>query len=191
MNERKAEKVQVTNAPDYTQEVARYSAAHGYLREPKGVGGWLVIFILTAAIVRPLVTIGSLRNFWNSYHSPVHTPVTRAIDITQTIAYVFIGCLGIYAGISLVRVGRHAVRDAKRFLVAIVIHANLVLLVFSVLLGRPLWTSAKWNSGLLYRFVQALIYFSIWYLYLVRSRRVANTYGAGAKESWLLPSKAS
>ena len=92
----------------------------------RGVGGWLLFFIIYVTILKP-VWIGYLAfHEWNQYRSeptPVSFPL---LQITWPIR-IAISLFGIYSGVALWRVQPGAVRIARAYLLAVIFQQGLEL----------------------------------------------------------------
>jgi hypothetical protein len=137
-------------------------AQEGYVPPPplKGVRGWLLFFCVK------LVFIGPLANF----------VVAKALAETENMpvavwSFVLaISGFSIYAGVELWRVAPGAVKKAKAFLwtyLTCTAGGGLLLLILS----------DEANARILADMFRSDTYFGIWYLYLIQSRRVRDTYG--------------
>ena len=126
----------------------------------RGVGGWLLLFTLSLILFKPALIIVS---FYNHFE-PVNAIISAAI-----------GGYGIYAGIELLVVKPHAVRDAKRYLLLVFAH-NLLLLVLALSV-ISFGTDRKVTGSEVMPFFRGMLSAGLWRSYLRRSKRVAATYG--------------
>lgn len=146
----------------------------------KGVGGWLLFFIVTLTIIRPLVVVVGLIANWVILSDVVDSlPGLIGASVFDSVLVVALAGYGIYAGVKLWTIQPGAVRTAKIFLA----------LTLAYVFGSPLLYAAADLPGVGYdvlmvesvkEIVQALIYFGVWFSYLNVSRRVQATYGAAA-----------
>lgn len=147
--------------------------------EPKGVRGWLlflciILLYLTPAgglltIIRTLLTLRALPP--GDKHGLV---------LVDLVATVFLIALAIAAGLALRRARPGADRVAK------------VFLIFSFAYGLLSWLAVQRTFDLEFgdpgtvRPLVPMVMTAVWYAYLVRSRRVRNTYGPPAETAdWL------
>ena len=141
----------------------------------RGVGGWLLLFIIYATILKPM-WVGYFAFFeWNLYRSEPHS-LPALFKINWAVRIVIL-LFGIYSGVALWRVQRGAVRIARAYLLAVIFQGGLELA-----LGR--WSYlfqfgvlGVW-SFIVFNIVIPIGFPLIWYFYFKRSERVAATYPA-------------
>lgn len=142
---------------------------------PRGVGGWLLFFIISLLFITPAFQIYVFYNEWKLYRH-VPSPLLLNFLLIDWSMRVFLICFAIYAGIQLVRLNPGAPRIAKRYLLAIVVQQGVLLLV-------GFWLIQRTNAGpdtigdVIMEPLRSLIYVGIWYGYFVKSERVRATYG--------------
>ena len=132
---------------------------------PSGVRGWLAVLVLLLLVWQPL----SL--------ALVASRVVDAIAIRGValavllLARLFVTACGIAAGLALVGGRSYAVALAKLSLVASAAVDLIVYLTPYFPNNRPPGDTPFYVAG-------SLAYSGAWLMYLVRSRRVRNTFGA-------------
>ena len=146
----------------------------------KGVAGWLLIFCVWLTIIKPLSTlldIGSgyinivsgyshLYPLFKDLRSQLVTIIT-----VHSVSQVALSAFSVYTGILLWKIRFGAIRTARIFLWVYLAYSFLISLL-SMILGLPLGD----GMGDPERMVLAIIVFSIWFLYLLKSKRVNTTY---------------
>jgi ribosomal protein L37AE/L43A len=133
-----------------------------------GVGGWLVLFILSLIVFSPILTTIKLIKEFEELGLVLATVLDAAISIALM-------SFGIYAGVRLWKVKPNAVRIAKRYLIAVFIYSGVLLLL--IVLGSIYTpTDEKTSSQEIGTVGRSLLYVIIWYSYLEKSKRVAATY---------------
>ena len=124
---------------------------------PTGVGGWLLFFLLTVLIFRPLMFAGVI----------IYAGLSG--KAAYTFGYNFLPiCLQILMMLAAIDMWRHKEARSVRLMLVYL----WILLGFSVLV----FLSAPTNGSVLF-------YPIIWLMYLKSSRRVKNTYHYSPKES--------
>jgi hypothetical protein len=148
-----------------------------YTDGPRGVGGWLAFFLLTLAVFGPLLEIaGIVAQLTNPDIARAYGtrwPAVRTSAVALSAAGILIGWF---------IVGRFLlVRNWRTVRIGV---AGLWLLCALSILVAPLLVSLFGNipfqalvSQMIPALVRPILYSAIWTAYLLRSRRVANTYG--------------
>jgi hypothetical protein len=81
----------------------------------------------------------------------------------------------IYAGVGLWRIRRGAVRLAKRYLLCFLVY-QAVAVTLPFFAGLPPAANEAMIVQVVKDTLRSIIYFTVWYLYLTKSRRVRATY---------------
>ena len=169
----------------------------------KGVGGWLLFFCIIL-IISPTFTVF---NLVRSYIKRDDSMITElfgnvtfsnifAVDVLLSLTIVV---LSIYVGIQLLLTKRPiAVSNAKRVLILHLIYgfiiailpltvrlyeyndAMLLIMIFAAILSSHISIDGVYYTVLfssLLTIVKSSVFFTIWYLYLLKSKRVRATYG--------------
>ncbi len=145
-------------------------------RALRGIGGWLALLIALLGIVSPLRTIVEAISLWSLQPGQLGDGVDLLPFQLVETAVILVKLAGsIYVAWRLYAVHRpETVRIAIRGLWLLTIVLSLVEIVLvtlvtgtsiGMLLGRSILVLA-----------QGLIFAGVWTAYLLRSRRVANTY---------------
>jgi hypothetical protein len=152
--------------------------------QPKGVGGWLAVFIFVLVFFGGWHFVTTLPYFANDVQRLRNEfPAFQTETIESVLIHVTwagLRIFGIVAGIQLWRVTPNAVDTVKRFLIAFGI-VGLVQFVASMWvwgmnatpLTRPGDDPTNWAT-----FFQPMIFAMFWYGYVEHSVRVKNTYRA-------------
>lgn len=148
------------------------SAAAG----PVGVGGWLLFFCFSLTVLSPLVT---LLSFFISFKEagPYFGiyPGLKVITVIDTILSTGLMAFSIYAGVTLWRKKRNAVKVAKSYLFTVLVYSIVAGgLVF--LAGLPSAANEVMTIEAAKGFFRTLAFFGIWYSYLNQSKRVKATF---------------
>jgi hypothetical protein len=151
--------------------------------QPKGIGGWLLFFILTLVIFGPVAGIVQIKSGYHHnmelFSRSVHPYLLYGFyGVEQLLGFTIRG-YGIFAGIQLWRRNPAGIENAKRFMIAF-----LIFSVADLAMGMN-WVVLMGHKGSLSRFISwqtvkpllnAIGYALIWYSYLVKSNRVLMTY---------------
>ena len=142
-----------------------------------GVGGWLRFLIVVLMVIGPLVALGS----FGSAQGDIKPLVTDypAFDVLLDVAGSFTGLTiiwSIYVGYRLAKGYQNAPALAKWYFI---LHP-IVFLVQSFFMltitGLPKASVEAMGSLLAIEFIKALFSSIVWYIYLIRSKRVRYTY---------------
>jgi len=143
-----------------------------------GVRGWLLLLCVILTVISPLVVLaGSAR--------PLHHVLVGGMTARQAVAILAdvlarfaVAGYGVYAGYRLWAIRPGAVATAKLYfalkLCFAVVWPWLFLEIVNVASNRIFLIG--WIGGI----IGAFILFVVWYFYLLKSRRVANTYFGAA-----------
>jgi hypothetical protein len=143
----------------------------------RGVKGWLLVLCVcltildpVAAIVNLFVVVTMTRPLFEK--SPA---LLRLITVSGacTIALVL---FGVYAGLSMWKVVPNAVRIARRYFLA-VFYYSIFAIYLPNLVGMTGDSLKEMKTGSLINNVRTILYIAMWYVYLLRSKRVKATYG--------------
>lgn len=130
----------------------------------EGIGGWLLFFIFTLIIFRPLYTLYYLLVNPDFYYTG------GILDYATVLITLIFIIWAIVVGILLYKKHHSAVKWAKEFLL-IDLATNLLFL------GLSFWALTEAELDLiLYDTFRGIVYFTIWFSYLSKSERVKNTY---------------
>lgn len=143
----------------------------------RGVGGWLMVFVITLVLIRPIMlcaTLGQYEQVWGEHYEAY--PLLKVVRIFHLV--LGLGTIGfsIYAGVSLLRIRPNAVQIAKTYLWVSAIAVMLLGGPLMLLAGLPDSANAAILEDLPLQTFKGLVYPLVWYLYLSNSKRVATTY---------------
>jgi len=169
------------NNHDSAQIAESYSPAMAqtdvtYKVEVKGVGGWLLFFVIGQLALRPMLFFASLLTSTPRAGVAERFPATaRIITIEATIQIaLLIG--GVIVGLALLKTGvKWPVLLTKIYLVANAL-LNLALAGLYFRTDLPEFTRTSLIAkGIISGVVVTIVCF-LWFLYFVRSKRVQATY---------------
>jgi hypothetical protein len=131
---------------------------------PSGIGGWLLVLILLLLIWQPLslglVASGALRSL------SIRGLPLALILILRLVTVAF----GIAAGLALVGRRTAALTMAKA---SLMVSAATDVLVYAT----PYFPNTRPPGDATIVLAISMAYYAIWFLYLMRSKRVRNTFG--------------
>ncbi len=147
----------------------------GLRADPAGIGGWLALLIVWMVVLRPVAGVYMLSMMQaNSLANPAILANSTWLINTSTfwIIFLIVAALSIYAGLRLWRDrSPAAVRTAIVILwIYSPIAAADLLIARAFLEGRVPWPNAALTIAI------NLVIAAVWTAYLMRSRRVRNTY---------------
>lgn len=158
------------------------------LSGPRGVGGWLLFLIVTMLFVGPLAYVNSLLR---SYHSAIenfarvpHPYAHSLFIVVEQLAGLALYGYGVFAGVQLWKKRPSAVMHAKRFLLLYAAYhlADFAMGMNFASIMDPAGTLRRYLSRQLPSQGRLLVYPIVWYLYLLRSKRVRNTFLSETKQ---------
>jgi hypothetical protein len=141
----------------------------------RGVEGWLAFLVFYLLFLLPLGTVIALVRALRPLFAGA--AVSNGASLASPLYWVLVllvAGMGIYAGIALWKIFPNAVAATKLFLIAFLIIGVVISIVQYHTLEDRVWGMAD-----------ALVFFMVWYAYLKRSRRVANTYPHHASSNTL------
>lgn len=144
--------------------------------EKKGIQGWLLLLVVVLTIGSPFANGIRLVSTYNLYVAATRisdSPMPNHFILFSVLTIAIIG-FGVYVGVSLNKLKPYSVGLAKLYFV---IHFFLGLFSFVRSLN-PYFLN---NQSLEEDGIAAMIGSSVWFLYLLNSRRVANTFPASRK----------
>lgn len=132
--------------------------------QPKGIGGWLAALVVLLLVWQP-VSLGLVAS------SVVDAVAVRGVSLALVLLLrLVVTAFGIAAGIALIGERPYAVAMAKASLVA---SAAADLFVYLT----PYFPNNRLPGDTPFYVAGSLAYSGVWLMYLVRSRRVRNTFG--------------
>jgi hypothetical protein len=132
---------------------------------PSGIGGWLLLLVLQLFSGGVAVGIVGFTVLYASFR--VSREPNLGLCLYGFVALLF-GGTGILAGVQLVRKKKHGVLMAKVYVSIFGCFALLVAFVASNMTPP--------HQSLIGSAVQGVAISALWFVYLLRSRRVKNTY---------------
>jgi hypothetical protein len=142
----------------------------------KGVGGWLLFFVIGQLALRPLMFFSKLGQGVNTAQIAERFPSTATIIKIETAVQVGLLIAGIVVGCALLRTGvTWPVLLARLFLIA---NALLTLALAVLYFSSDLPEAARTTlivEGLVSGVGVSIVCF-VWFLYFMRSKRVHATY---------------
>ena len=147
--------------------------------EVRGVGGWLLFFVIGQLALRPMLFLSNLLRGATPAEIAERFPFTAKIIMIETAVQVALLIGGIVVGCALLKTGvRWPVLLTKAYLVA---NAFLTLMVGVLYFNTDLPEGPRMSliargtvTG-----VVVLIASSLWFLYFTKSKRVQATYLTG------------
>jgi hypothetical protein len=142
----------------------------------KGVGGWLLFFVIAQLVLRPMLFIANLLTSTARVGVADKYPATARIITIEAAIQIALLVGGIIVGVTLLKTGvSWPVFLAKIYLVA---NAVLNLALAVVYLGSDLPEFARTSlivKGIISGVVVAIVCL-LWFLYFTKSKRVQATY---------------
>jgi hypothetical protein len=150
--------------------------------EPKGVGGWLLLFVFGQVFLGPLSTIEDISQMWD-HIGPHPFPVARQIVNILTVIFVVMAAYGITVGILIWSGNKHSRTLARHYLliqigVAVIIFGSLTSWSYNML-GVP--GAQRTAASIVSPFAREIGLCLIWFAYFTYSKRVRNTFGPQPK----------
>ena len=142
-----------------------------------GVKGWLLLLCVTLTILDPLAGFFTLMGVTDLL-KPHFSEDPGLLKITL-IAGVCSSCLiiySMYAGISLWKIVPDALTTAKRYLRLLFCYSFFAIFLPN-LVGLSEKTQTEFFKANPLNNIIVMVYSGMWYLYLIRSRRIKATYG--------------
>jgi Protein of unknown function (DUF2569) len=141
-----------------------------------GVKGWLLFLCLVLTLLNPVASIVNIFSsfkfsapFFNQY------PGLKIITMIDGLLSVGVVCFSIYAGISLWRIRPKGVSIVKTFLLTFMAYA-IVANILPFLAGLPANANEAMTAQAFIGVLRSAIIVVLWYLYLVKSKRVRSTF---------------
>jgi len=142
----------------------------------RGVKGWLLLLCICLTILDPFsafMTLIAVTNAAKPYFDQY--PALFRLVLIGGVCSTFLIVFSIYAGLSLWRVVPNAVTTAKRYFISAFLYA-LLSMFLPVMVGVSEKSVPEFSQGASLNNVIVIVYLAIWYLYLMRSKRVKATY---------------
>ncbi len=155
---------------------------------PRGVKGWLLLFCLILTIVIPASylykAMYSLDFIYFSYNVVPIIIYKKAFfyHALTIVTLTFLSAFSFYAGLKLWEVKPGAVKITKAYLF------TQLFATYILVLMRPFmafwWEENQITFGsLAITLIASTLHFTLWYLYLDRSKRISHTYSQAGAEN--------
>ena len=141
----------------------------------KEVGGWLSLFCIALTIVCPFMAISSMSEARGVISQIGNSlPALTSILVISLALDLVVMAVGFYAGLCLINIQPGAVRITKKYLLLHLVNLAITPFLVLVLLPRDVVDSVFYEF--LEGSMHGLPFFIVWYLYLIKSKRVKATY---------------
>jgi hypothetical protein len=149
--------------------------------EPEGVKGWLLLLCLNLTIFIPAAYLYSANCILDLFYSTKNHILLLMFkslllyNMVSVVTMLFLAIFSFHAGLRLWNIKRGAVRTVKIFLII------QLSLTFIIVFLRPFMTLSLEGHGNIFgniikSLITSVLNFSLWYLYLSKSRRVHKTF---------------
>ena len=166
-----------------TPPMARARPGPGPDAKYHGVRGWLLVLCLMLVVIGPVVSAWLMADQYARF-APFFAGspgLQAAILVSQLIAAATL-VFGIYAGLRLWRVRPNAVGTAKRALLFGLV-ADIVTTAVDVVVGQAPDASDRLLYQVEVNLIPSLIFFTLCFAYLNKSKRVQATYESHRTEA--------
>lgn len=133
--------------------------------ELKGIGGWLLFFVIVLILITPIASFADI--FLNP---SFYFYESGAFDYFSLIFITAFSAWSIFVGLSIYLKNRRAIVWAKEFLIA----TTIISIIFTIYTFE-LFTIEQ-QSTLVTDIFRQIVFFTIWFWYLSVSKRVKNTF---------------
>lgn len=146
---------------------------------PTGVGGWLVFFCVGLTILSPLFSLGQMVSGWEEAEPAFSRfPTIKSVLIWENLGSIAILIYGFIVGCMIWSGSPQGRNIARRFLLIRLFGFIGVEVVALLIMGDlPSEVVAAGIGGVVGALFREGVYFTIWWLYFKKSKRVRNTYG--------------
>lgn len=145
--------------------------------EPRGVGGWLLLFVFSQVLFGPWRAAEGVWQMWERI-GPHPFPVIRQMAIVIMIIILLMAIYGVMVGVLIWRGNKRGRTAARQYLIFRIL---VTLVIFTSL------TSWSYNSfgpsgarrmalGIIWPAAVEVAFCLIWLAYFIFSKRVRNTY---------------
>jgi hypothetical protein len=143
----------------------------------EGIKGWLLFLCVAMIFIFPLKTVNMLiQNYISSIPYFNSYPSFLTINILDILFSSILLIISIYAGISLWQKKQNSLRLAKIFLWSGIIYTFIQPTFILIADNLPKIVKDAMLKGSINDALINFTSFFIWYLYLLKSKRVANTF---------------
>ena len=145
------------------------------LNEAKGMGGWLIVFVI-AICLRPLMVAYNISiNFATIIKLSNDFPFMLTFYTVGKLIDVAICFFGFYVAYCLFKSKTNAPSKAKLLILFSIIQV-ILLFILPLFYGLPMDVTKELQSGNILGSIGVLIFCLVWYLYFTKSKRVMNTF---------------
>ncbi len=144
--------------------------------ELKGVRGWLLVLCLMLIVVGPIISAWLMAHMYIDAAPLASRPLSAQVPVHASL--LLSACavaFGIYAGVQLWLVRPNAVNTAKR---ALLFALAIDVITTAIEAATATSPSDRLLLQIEVNLIPSLIFFTLCFAYLNRSRRVYATYGA-------------
>jgi hypothetical protein len=148
-------------------------------KDYKGVRGWLLLLCVSLAILDPFagfINIMAVTDTLKPYFD--QDPALFKLVLIGGVCNICLLVYSMYAGMSLWRIAPNAVMSAKRYLV-VLFHYSFFSIFLPQLVGLSEKTQTEIYKTSPINNLIVMLYASMWFLYMRKSKRVRATYGDG------------
>ena len=148
-------------------------------KDYKGVRGWLLLLCVSLAILDPFagfINIMAVTDTLKPYFE--QDPALFKLVLIGGVCNICLLVYSMYAGMSLWRAAPNAVMSAKRYLV-VLFHYSFFSIFLPQLVGLSEKTQTEIYKTSPINNLIVMLYASMWFLYMRKSKRVRATYGDG------------
>jgi hypothetical protein len=150
---------------------------------PEGVKGWLLLLCVNLMILIPAFSLYQTNCIVDILFLPQYRILLSIwsrnyyyFNIAMIFIMLFVAVYSFSSGWRLWSIKEGAIRSAKNFLI-VQLSLTLVTLTFQHIMTSSSAGIGYFSDQIVVQALTSILYFSVWYTYLVKSRRVFNTYG--------------
>jgi hypothetical protein len=158
-------------------------------KNPVGVKGWLLLFCFNLLILVPAFSVYQADCILNMLFLPQYRILLSIwsknyyyFNIAMIFVMIFIGIYSFYGGWQLWSLKEDAVKTVKTFLLVQLSLTLVTLTLQQIMISQSAGTGSV-SIHIMGQVLTAVLYFSVWYIYLMKSRRVHNTYGQAERRT--------
>jgi len=159
----------------FNKSTSRESIETSTLNEAKGVGGWLILFVI-AIFFRPLVMIYNISiNLKPIIELSNQFPFMLTFYSVGKLVDVAIYFYGFYVAYCLIKTTSNAPSKAK-LLILFTLFQAILTYILPLCYGLPNDVTKELLTGNILASIGILLFCVVWYLYFIKSVRVKNTF---------------
>ncbi|MBP8961976.1 MAG: DUF2569 family protein [Opitutaceae bacterium] len=146
---------------------------------PTGVGGWLVFFCVGLTILGPLFSFGQMVSGWEQAEPAFSRfPTIKSVLMWENLGSTAILIYGFIVGCMIWSGSPQGRAIARRFLLIRLFGFIAVEVIAILIMGDlPSEVVTAGMGGVVGALFREGVYFTIWWFYFKKSKRVRNTYG--------------